>query len=241
MKPVNAKATGNKYRFEFCATDATEIINDKDINLVFVTSRHDSHALYVAEALRAGKSVFVEKPPALSDEELEGILAAYAEAKRAGTSPLLMVGYNRRFSEPVRAIQRLFAGRTEPLAMHYRVNAGFMPPTHWMQHPDQGGRFIGDAGHFVDVMQFLCGSLPTSVYAVAPTDNARRYNHDNVLITIAFADGSAGTIHYLANGANAVEKEYLEVFGDSKTARMWDFKKLECAVEGKKSTASFSG
>ena len=110
-----------------------------------------------------------------------------------------------------------------------------------MQHPDQGGRFIGEGGHFVDVMQFLCGSLPTSVYAVAPTDNARRYNHDNVLITIAFADGSAGTIHYLANGANAVEKEYLEVFGDSKTARMWDFKKLECAVERKKSTASFSG
>ena len=80
-KPVNAKAIGNKYRFEFCATDATEIINDKDINLVFVTSRHDSHALYVAEALRAGKSVFVEKPLALSDEELEGILAAYAEAE----------------------------------------------------------------------------------------------------------------------------------------------------------------
>ena len=81
-----------------------------------------------------------------------------------------MVGYNRRFSEPVRAIQRLFARRTEPLAMHYRVNAGFTPSTHWMQHPEQGGRFIGEGGHFVDVMQFLCGALPTSVYAVAPTD-----------------------------------------------------------------------
>ena len=240
-KPVNAKATGNKYRFEFCATDAAEIINDKDVNLVFITSRHDSHARYVAEALRAGKSVFVEKPPALTNEELEAILGAYTEAERAGTSPLLMVGYNRRFSEPIRAIERLFAGRTEPLAMHYRVNAGFTPSTHWMQHPDQGGRVIGEGGHFVDVMQFLCGALPTSVYAVAPTDNARRYNNDNVLISIAFADGSAGTIHYLANGANAVEKEYLEVFGDSKTARMWDFKKLECAVERKKSTMSFSG
>ena len=90
-------------------------------------------------------------------------------------------------------------------------------------------------------MQFLCGALPTSVYAVAPTDNARRYNNDNVLISISFADGSAGTIHYLANGANSVEKEYLEVFGDSKTARMWNFKKLECAVGRKKSTTSFSG
>jgi polar amino acid transport system substrate-binding protein len=195
----------------------------------------------VAEALHASKSVFVEKPLALNNEELKAVLDAYAEAERAGTSPLLMVGYNRRFSEPIRAIQRLFAGRMEPLAMHYRVNAGFTPSTHWMQHPDQGGRFIGEGGHFVDVMQFLCGALPTSVYAIAPTDNARRYNNDNILVSITFTDGSAGTIHYLANGASAVEKEYLEVFGGSKTACMWNFKKLECAVDRKKSTVSFSG
>ncbi len=240
-KPVNAKTTAEKYKFEFCATDATEIIHDKDVNLVFVTSRHDSHARYVAECLRAGKSVFVEKPLALNHEELDAILGAYAEAEQSRTAPLVMVGYNRRFSEPVRAIQRLFAGRTEPLAMHYRVNAGFTPSTHWMQHPDQGGRFIGEGGHFIDVMQFLCGALPTSVYAVGPTDGARRYNNDNILISITFADGSVGTIHYLANGANAVEKEYLEVFGDAKTARMWNFKKVECAVGRKKSSTSFSG
>jgi polar amino acid transport system substrate-binding protein len=240
-KPVNAKNIAKKYQFEFCATDAGEIIHDKEVNLVFVTSRHDSHAHYVTEALRAGKSVFVEKPPALTHEELEDILGAYDGAQRAGTAPLLMVGYNRRFSEPLRAIQRLFAGRTEPLAMHYRVNAGFTPATHWMQHPDQGGRVIGEGGHFVDVMQFLCGALTTSVYAVAPIDVSRRYNNDNVLVSITFADGSVGTIHYLANGANAVEKEYLEVFGDSKTARLWNFKKLECAVGRKKSTTSFSG
>jgi len=240
-KPVNAKNIAKKYNFEFCATDASEIIRDNDVNLVFVTSRHDSHARYVAEALRAGKSVFVEKPPALNQEELESVLDAYIDAERAGAAPLLMVGYNRRFSEPILAIRRFFAGRTEPLAMHYRVNAGFMPSTHWMQQPDQGGRFIGEGGHFVDVMQFLCGALPVSVHAVAPADSARRYSHDNVLVTITFADGSAGTIHYLASGANAVEKEYLEVFGDSKTARMWNFKKLECAVGRKKSRSSFSG
>jgi polar amino acid transport system substrate-binding protein len=152
-----------------------------------------------------------------------------------------MVGYNRRFSGPVRAIQQLFAGRTEPLAMQYRVNAGFTPSTHWMQHPEQGGRVIGECGHFVDVMQFLCGALPTSVYGVAPTDSARRYKNDNVSISITFTDGSVGTIHYLANGASAVEKEYLEVFGGSRTARMWNFKKLECAVGRKTSSTSFSG
>lgn len=240
-KPVNAKNTAKKYKFEFCATDAAEIINDKDINLVFVTSRHDSHAGYVTQALRAGKSVFVEKPPALNNKELESILDAYADARSSGTTPLLMVGYNRRFSEPVRAIQELFANRREPLAMYYRINAGFTPTTHWMQQSEQGGRFIGEGGHFIDVLQCLCGSLPTSVYALAPTDDARRYNNDNILVSISFADGSVGTIHYLANGANAVEKEYLEVFGDSKTARMWNFKKLECAIERKKSTTSYSG
>jgi predicted dehydrogenase/threonine dehydrogenase-like Zn-dependent dehydrogenase len=240
-RPVNAKNIAKKYRFEFCATDAIEIIQDKQVNLVLIASRHNSHARYVAEALRAGKSVFVEKPLALNHEELKFILDAYSEAERAGTEPFLMVGYNRRFSQPVVAIRKLFAARTEPLVMYYRVNAGFLPPTHWTQQPEQGGRVIGEGGHFVDVMQFLCGALPTSVHAVAPADSAHRYNHDNVLATITFADGSAGTIHYLANGANAVDKEYLEVFGDAKTARMWNFKKLECAVGRKKSTTSFSG
>ena len=240
-KPLNAKNTATKYNFEFCATDASEVIHDKDVNLVFVTSRHDSHARYVTEALRAGKSVFVEKPLALNHEELEAVVDAYTEAAQRGVAPLLMVGYNRRFSEPIRAIARLFAGRTEPLVMHYRVSAGFIPPTHWVQDPDQGGRFIGEGGHFIDVMQFLCGALPTNVYAVAPSDDARRYSNDNIVISITFADGSTGTIHYLANGSQAVEKEYVEVFGDSRTVRMWNFKKLECAVGRKKSTTSFSG
>lgn len=240
-KPVNAKNIAKKYNFEFCATDTAEILQDKDVNLVFVTSRHDSHARYVAEALRAGKSVFVEKPPALTNEELDSILGAYEEAERAGASPLLMVGYNRRFSEPILAIKKFFDKKTEPLAMHYRVNAGFIPSTHWMQHPDQGNRFIGEGGHFIDVMQFLCGALPTSVYAIAPADTARRYNHDNLQVSVTFADGSVGTVHYLANGSGAVEKEYLEISGDSKTARMWNFKKIECASGRKTTATSFSG
>jgi predicted dehydrogenase/threonine dehydrogenase-like Zn-dependent dehydrogenase len=240
-KPVNARKTAEKYKFEFCATDASEVIHDNEANLVFVTSRHDSHARYVTDALRAGKSVFVEKPLALDNDELDAVMEAYSEAGRASATPLLMVGYNRRFSEPIRAIQKMFAGRTEPLAMHYRVNAGFTPSTHWMQQPGQGGRFIGEGGHFVDVMQFVSGALPVSVYAVAPSDEARRYNNDNILVTVNFADGSVGTVHYLANGASAVEKEYLEVFGGAKTARMWNFKKLESAVGRKKTSTSFSG
>jgi predicted dehydrogenase/threonine dehydrogenase-like Zn-dependent dehydrogenase len=241
-KPVNAKNTAKKYNFEFCATDAGEVLRDPEVNLVFIVSRHDSHARYVTNALRAGKNVFAEKPLALTNEELEMVLEAYGDAQRAGAAPFLMVGYNRRFCEPICAIRKFFAGCTEPLAMHYRVNAGFIPATSWVQQPDQGGRFIGEAGHFVDVMQFLCGgSLPVSVYAVAPNDGARRYSSDNLLVSITFADGSVGTLHYLASGAHAVEKEYLEVFAESKTARLWNFKKLECVVGRKKSSCSFSG
>jgi predicted dehydrogenase/threonine dehydrogenase-like Zn-dependent dehydrogenase len=240
-KPVNAKNTGKKYDFEFCATDASEILKDSEINLVFITSRHDSHAHYVAEAIRSGKSVFVEKPLALNSDELGLVLDVYNGAENAGQAPFVMVGYNRRFSEPIRAISSFFVGRTEPLVMHYRVNAGFLPATNWVQQPEQGGRFIGEAGHFVDVMQFLCGALPVSAYAVAPTDGARRYRSENLIVSITFADGSAGTLHYLASGAIAVEKEYLEVFAESKTARMWNFKKVECAAGRKKSTSSFSG
>lgn len=240
-KAVNAKNTAKKFKFEFCSTDPAEILQDNEVNVVFITTRHDSHARYVAAGLRAGKSVFVEKPLALNHDELESILEAHAAGEQAGNTPFLMVGYNRRFSEPIRAIRKLFAARTEPLAIHYRVNAGFLPSTNWTQHPDQGGRFIGEAGHFVDVLQFLTGALPVSVYAIAPTDEARRYRGENLLVSINFADGSAGTIHYLASGASAVEKEYLEVFSESKTARMWNFKKVECAVGRKKSIASFSG
>jgi len=240
-KPVNAKNTAKKYNFEFCATDTLEILRDDQVNLVFIASRHDSHARYVVDAVRAGKGVFVEKPLALNQEELDRILEAYSEARTEGKSPFLMVGYNRRFSEPIRKVHQLFLSRTEPLSMYYRVNAGFLPNTNWMQQPGQGGRFIGEGGHFVDVMQFLSGAPPTSVHALAPADSARRYNGDNLTVSITFADGSVGVIHYLSNGASAVEKEYLEVFGDQKTARMWNFKKLECAVGRRKSTNSFSG
>ena len=240
-RPLNAKNVAKKYGFEFYTTDASEIISDKEVNLIFVISRHDSHAAFVSQALRAGKSVFVEKPPALNNEEFAAILTAYSDGERSGTAPLLMVGYNRRFSEPIRTMKQWFSSRTEPLAMHYRVHAGFMPSTHWLQDPEQGGRFIGEGGHFVDTMQYLCGAPPASVYAVAPTDDARRYRNDNILVSITFADGSVGTLHYLANGADGVEKEYLEVFGNSKTARMWNFKRLECIVGQKKSSKSFSG
>jgi predicted dehydrogenase/threonine dehydrogenase-like Zn-dependent dehydrogenase len=241
-KPLNAKTNADKFGFEYCATDAAEVISDTETNLVFIASRHDSHARYVEQALRAGKGVFVEKPPAINDTELQAIVDAYTEAQQRGsTQPFLMVGYNRRFSEPVIAMQHHFAGRNEPLAMHYRVNAGFIPVDHWAQHADQGGRIIGEGGHFIDVLQFLCGAVPTSVYAVGPADTTKRYNTDNVLISMTFADGSAGTIHYLANGSKAVEKEYLEVAADGKTARMWNFEKLECSVEARKTMREFAG
>jgi predicted dehydrogenase len=185
--------------------------------------------------------VFVEKPLALNEPELQQILEAYAGAEEKGVRPMLMVGYNRRFSDPVKTMQKWFTDRAEPLSMHYRINAGFLPRTHWYQQPEQGGRIIGECGHFVDTLQFLCGALPVSVCAVSPTDTTSRYSHDNVIFTIGFSDGSVGTIHYLASGSPVVDKEYIEVFGNGKIAQMFNFKKLEFATDRKKSTESFSG
>lgn len=240
-KPVNAKSTGRKFNFEYCATDPNEIFNDQEINSVFVASRHDSHAKYVIAALKQRKSIFVEKPLAISESQLDEIIAAYNEATAQGRAPILMVGYNRRFSPPVRAMKDHFSGRKEPLVISYRVSTGFLPKTNWYQSVEQGGRVVGEIGHFIDTLQFLTDSLPVKVYAVAPVDTTERYSSDNVSISINFSDGSIGIINYLANGSSNMDKEYLEVFGDCKTATMENFKRVNFFADRKKWEKKFAG
>lgn len=225
-KPVNAKSVARKFKFHNCTTDASEICNDSKIDLVVIGSRHDSHARYVVEALRAGKHVFVEKPLAVIPGELDEIIGAYNDASRNGRSALLMVGYNRRFSAPVQALRDFFRDVDEPLAVTYRVNAGFLPKENWYQDAAQGGRLIGEIGHFLDTLQFITWSAPVSVYATAPTDESQRYCNDNTQISVTFANGSVGQINYLANGSAAMPKEYVEAYGGGKCAIMDSFKRL---------------
>lgn len=243
--PVSAKSVAERFGFEQFATDAEAVIAHPEVNLVVCASRHDSHARYVRRALEAGKSIFVEKPLCISPAELAMIDEAVQQhdAKTgANTSANVMVGFNRRFSAPFVRMHGWFAQRNEPMSITYRVNAGFVPPEHWIQDPAQGGRIIGESCHFIDCMVFLTGALPVRVSAEAvSTPNARAGRHDTVSITLKFEDGSIGTVHYFANGDASVPKEYCEVFCEGKTAVMKNFQTLELAAGKRTQSHRFDG
>ncbi len=218
---TTSKRVAEKFDFELCTADEGDIFASDAVDAVFVATRHDSHAAYVVQALETGKSVFVEKPLALDEEELTAITEALAAAP---SSPLLMVGFNRRFSPLANALKsRLGAG---PLAMAYRVNAGSMPADSWQQDREiGGGRIIGEACHFIDLMTFLCGAPATSVHSVALADPEGLC--DTAVLTLEFGDGSIGTVSYFANGTKSSSKERLEVFQDGSIATLTDFRRLE--------------
>ena len=217
---VTAVDVGRKFGFKQAASDANEIIDDAQVNLVVVGTRHDTHAELATKALLSNKHVFVEKPLALNDEQLDTVLRA-----AAGSSGSLMVGFNRRFAPLAQKAKEFFAGRTAPLSILYRVNAGRVPRDHWIQDPVQGGgRIIGEVCHLIDLMQYLTGAAPVSVFAVSVA--AERHdvvNHDSVFVTLRFADGSNGSIAYLAEGDKALTKERIEIFGEGKAFVIDDF------------------
>jgi len=223
---AGSRSAAERFGFEFCATEEKEIFEDTMINTVFVTTRHDSHAAYTVKALRAGKNVYVEKPLCLSVEELDEIGEVYGSA--AG-SPLLMVGFNRRFAPLSRQMKSVFGDA--PAAITYRVNAGPVPADHWVLDPKSGGgRLVGEVCHFIDYLTFLSGSLPVTVHADALRDGEGR--SDTVSVTLTFADGSLGSIVYCTNSSRAVPKERVEVSSAGITAVLRDFRDLE--VFGKK-------
>ena len=225
---------GKKFGFEESTTDTERIFEDKEINTVFVTTRHNSHARFVMEALEAGKHVFVEKPLCMNEEELEGIKTAYQPSGirpqtsdfRSPTSDCrhLMVGYNRRFSPHTIKIKELLAGRAEPLCMNMTVNAGIIPQDHWIHDPEVGGgRIVGEGCHFIDLMVSLTGSMVQSVSACMAGDGFA-VRTDKMSIVLGFADGSVGTVNYFANGSKSYPKEMLEVFSEGRVLRMENFR-----------------
>jgi predicted dehydrogenase/threonine dehydrogenase-like Zn-dependent dehydrogenase len=231
----HARHVERKFGFRSCSTDEAELIHDASINSVVIATRHHLHAKQVLAALAAGKHVFCEKPLCLSEDELHSIVAAYlgiASAQR----PVLMVGFNRRFAPMTAQMRSFLAPISEPLALHYRVNAGYLPPDHWVNDREQGGgRILGEVCHFVDTLLFLAASPIVEVEAKA-IGNSGRYSGDNVLVSLRFANGSEGTISYLANGDRAFSKERIEVFGGSSVAVLEDFRRLELVRNGRKET-----
>ena len=227
---VSARDIALKYHFERCASDAEAVVNDEEVNLLIIATRHDLHAELARRALERGRHVFVEKPLALTEGELQQVIAA-AESSEGR----LMVGFNRRFSPLARAAKDFFAGRQAPLSINYRVNAGRIPRNHWTQDPREGGgRIIGEVCHFVDLIHFLTGALTTRVYAEAVTSrNHEIVDEDSVFITLRFSDGSNGSIAYLAEGDKALPKERVEIFGEGKSFVLDDFRSSTAYRDGR--------
>ncbi len=221
---VSARHVGGKFGFQQTTTDYHEIFNDSGVNAVVITTRHNSHSRFVIEALEAGKHVFVEKPLALNAEELDRVVSA---AREHGDRTLF-VGFNRRFSPHAVKMASLLAGRSDPLTMIMTVNAGFIPPDHWTQDPRVGGgRIIGEGCHWIDLLAYLSNSPVVSVSATqVGAWNGVGAADDKMTMTLLFADGSMGTIHYLANGNKAFPKERLEVFSDGRILAMDNFRTL---------------
>jgi predicted dehydrogenase/threonine dehydrogenase-like Zn-dependent dehydrogenase len=214
---VNGTALAKKYGFTYSTTDYTDILKDSDVDLVLITTRHDKHAGIAAEAMNAGKHVFVEKPLALNYSQLENVIGAH---KGSGVS--LTVGFNRRFSPHAQKIKSLVG--TAPMNVIATMNAGYIPADVWV-HDMQvgGGRIIGEACHFIDLITYFTGSLVTAVCAnsigITKSDNT-----DNVSILLKYGNGSTGTINYFSNGSKAYAKERVEVYSQDRTAVIDNFR-----------------
>lgn len=220
---------GKKTGFAKASTDLEAALSEPEINTVAVVTRHDTHARFVSQALEAGKNVFVEKPLAISHLELEQVQQAYWQAHGRGSSPHLMVGFNRRFSPQVAKMKTLLASVKEPKTFLLTMNAGAIPSNHWTQdNAVGGGRIIGEACHFVDLMRFLAGSKIVSVQARRMGDSPGiEVVEDRASITLGFEDGSFGTIIYTANGASSFPKERVEVFTAGRVLQLDNFRKLK--------------
>jgi polar amino acid transport system substrate-binding protein len=218
---ITAKNVGDKFGFNFCSSDINDVLGNEKINTVFIATPHSSHAELVIKSLAANKNVFVEKPLAISIEELDQVI----EAKKKNSYPV-MVGFNRRFAPISESIKKEFLNTGEPIVINIRVNAGFIPKDNWIQQKDIGaGRIIGEMCHFIDLMQYFTNSEPVKVYAdCISSTNDKITPADNIAIVIKFANGSVGNLTYLANGDKSMPKELIEVFSGSKVGIINDFK-----------------
>lgn len=221
---VSGSYAAHKFGFEQATNDYYEILNDSQINTVFITTQHNLHAKMVVEALEAGKHVHVEKPLCIKRDELTRIKQAYEKAN----GRQLLVGFNRRFSPHAEKIRSLVASRNTPMCMTWLVNAGYIPADTWIQKKTVGGgRIIGEGCHWLDFMRYLAGEPIASVSAMmigkAP---GVEVCSDKMSITVKFADGSIGTVHYFANGHKSCPKETFELFCDGKILHLDNFRKL---------------
>lgn len=225
-KGLSGTHLGRKFGFEQSATDVAAVMDDPEINCVFITTRHDSHGRLVAQALQRGKHVFVEKPLCITRPELAAVGEALARC--GGAAPRLMVGFNRRFAPLAREIKARLGGATGPFFLNFTVNAGAIPPEHWVQDPQVGGgRIIGEVCHFIDLLRHLVGAPVAGWQAAAVGSQALSAQpRDSLGINLTFADGSLGCIQYLSLGHKSFPKERLEVFVQGRVLQLDNFRVL---------------
>ncbi len=221
---LSARNAARKFKFERYGTDHRALLAAPDVDAVIIATHHATHAPMVAEALRAGKAVHVEKPLAI---DLEGLMEVWT-AVRESRNERVMVGFNRRFAPLVREAAAYFRRRSGPLAMSYRVHAGRLDHGSWyLDSAEQGSRFVGEAGHFLDLFAYFTGARPVSVMARAlrPAQSAAD-DQENLSVLVEYNDGSVGTLLYLTQGGAKVPKELLEVFGEGRTVQLHNFECL---------------
>jgi predicted dehydrogenase len=221
---LSARQAAERFGFGYCA-EFQSLLADSRINWLSILTRHDQHAAQAIAGMRAGKDVFVEKPLVLTRAELRDVVRAQRETERR-----LMVGFNRRFA-PFIQVMRSFRLSGTPIVISIRVNAGPLPATHWLRQPSiGGGRILGEVCHFVDLLCFLTGETPRTIFALT-TPNP----DDEIVLTLTFADGSVGTVVYTTGGDTRLGKERIEWFGGGRSAILDDYRTLTLLADGKQS------
>ncbi len=221
---VSGTTLAKKYGFTHSTTDYTNILEDKEVDTVFITTRHNSHAKLVNEALNAGKNVFVEKPLAINMEQLHGVIENYQNLAKEDVHPTIMVGFNRRFSPHSQAIKKAIGDNPGPINIVATMNAGFIPPQVWVHDMEVGGgRIIGEACHYMDLCSYFAGSAIRSV-CMNSMGTGSEENTDNASILLKFENGSNAVINYFANGSKAYSKERFEVFSQERVFVLDNFR-----------------
>jgi predicted dehydrogenase len=219
---VSSSVVGAQQGFRKATSDSSSVFEDPSIDTIVVATRHDTHADMATKALEAGKNVFVEKPLAMTHEELDRV----EQAARTSRGKLA-VGFNRRYAPHVQRAKQAIAHRSGPVTIAITVNAGAIPKEHWTQDAGSGGgRIVGECCHFLDLARFLAGSQATSLQVTTAKRGAEPID-DIALCQIGFADGSLATVQYLANGNKAYPKERIELFFDGKVIRLDNYRKID--------------
>ncbi|MCJ7448032.1 MAG: bi-domain-containing oxidoreductase [Bacteroidales bacterium] len=223
--PASAKTVSEKYKVNYVSTDYRQLISDPDIDLIVIGTRHNLHAVLVTDSIRSGKNVLVEKPLAMNHDELSMIEGAIRENPHV----VATVGFNRRYSPLIQKVKHVIKNSGTPVVINYRVNAGYFPPDIWVQDLEEGGgRIVGEVCHFIDLIAYLASGKVREIYAAhIPTDGKIIQSEDNVIVTMAFENGSIGVLTYTSIGGKDMEKERIEIFTNGSSLVINDFIELQ--------------